>query len=438
MKRTVVVLSVAVVTVISGCRIKPTADHHQHLMSPAAAKAGYPLPLAAVELPADLARLLAQRAERWRDAAALKQLYTPDAWVLDYPMPGWYSGPDASSRLTGAFLGANKLTPVLFRTKGSTSEIGGYYTRGEGADARYVGYFHITVETTAGGVPLIASEAPSFPIAPPQKPIFADDLIARLDDAGIRRAVVLSNAYFFDGLVPVSGDTYAAVRAENDWTAGQVMRHPDRLVALCSFNPMKDYAVTELERCSKNPAFTGVKLHLGTSGVDLDNPEHVAKTRRVFEAANRLRLPLLVHTAATPAWGREQAQTFVNQLVAAAPDVQVVVAHLWGGAWYNEPALAALADAASSGQVKNLFFEVSSVYGDEDGLKNVAQRLRQIGLERIYFGSDALPKKSWSDFRRKVPLTKKELESVATNVAPWAQRRPETSAGLARASNLTK
>jgi predicted TIM-barrel fold metal-dependent hydrolase len=351
------------VTVISACGFAPSVDHHQHLMSPAAVEQSSRPALRAVELPQDLARLLTQRAERWRDAAALKELYTSDAWVLSYGMPGWGRGPDALSTLPYLFFGAEKLTPVLFRTNGSTSSIAGYYTRGEGAEAEYIGNFHMTVERTPDGVPLIASETPSFPIPPRvRKPVIADDLISMLDDAGIRRAVVLSNAYFFDGLIPVRGDAYAMVRAENDWTAEQVMRHPDRLVALCSFNPTKDYALAELERCSKTPAFTGVKLHFGTSGVDLDNPEHVAKTRRVFEAANRLRLPLLIHTAATPSWGKEQAETFLNQLVAAAPDVQVVVAHLWGGAFYSEPALDVFAGAVSSGNpvAKNLYFEVAS------------------------------------------------------------------------------
>jgi predicted TIM-barrel fold metal-dependent hydrolase len=279
------------------------------------------------------------------------------------------------------------------------------------------------VETTPDGVSLISSETPAFPIPAPMNPVFADDLIERLDEAGIERAVVLSNAYFFDGLIPVDGDVYAKMRAENDWTAAQVMRHADRLVALCSFNPLKEYAVAEMERCSKNPAFTGVKLHLGTSGVDLDNPEHVAKTRRVFEAANRLRLPLLVHTAATTRWGREQAETFVNQLAVAAPDVQVVVAHLWGGAFYNAPALGVLAEAVSSGKARNLYFEVASVYGDEKSLEYVARCMRQIGLERIYFGSDAPPEDSWDDFHRKVPLTRSEMKQLAGNVAPWARRR---------------
>lgn len=411
--------------VISACgKIAPIADHHQHLMSPTAVASCSPTPLRAVELPADLALLLKQRGEKANDSAALKELYAKDAQVLGYTMPGWGHDPDALSRLN--FHPPYRFTPVLYRANGATSSIAGYYTRGDEDRPYHFAYFHMTVERTADGRLLITSETPSFPIPPVQKPILADDLIEMLDDAGIERAVVLSNAYFFDGVIPVDGDPYAMVRAENDWTAQQVMRHPDRLVALCSFNPLRDHALPELERCSKNKAFTGVKLHIGTSGIDFDNPEHVAKTRRVFEAANRLRLPLLVHTSGSPRWGKEQAATFLNQLVAAAPDVQVVVAHLWGGAFFSEPALAVFADAISSGNpaAKNLYFEASSVYGDDDMRQTLVKRMRQIGLHRIYFGSDEPPARAWDNFRRRMPLTKEELEKFAANVASWAQRRP--------------
>ena len=80
--KTRLVFSLLTLAVLSGCGVPPSADHHQHLMSPAAAESASRPPLRAVELPPDLARLLAQRAERWRDAASLKELYTPDAWVL--------------------------------------------------------------------------------------------------------------------------------------------------------------------------------------------------------------------------------------------------------------------------------------------------------------------------------------------------------------------
>lgn len=331
----------------------PVADHHQHLWSPSSSLQGTE-PLPPVELPADLAALLRRRAELWRDLDALKELYTPDAVAVGLEVPNVVIGGERSARavgwIGGALYAAYRLTPVSFRSYGNAARISGYYTQGDGESARNVGFFHMNVERGADGTWRIAAEIPAFPRRTPLEPLDAAQLIAYLDEAGIRKAVVLSLAYAFDGLLPAAeGDEYAHVRAENDWVAEQVMRYPDRLVGFCSFNPLRDHALTEIERCARNPAFKGIKLHFGTSPVDLDNPQHVARTRRVFEAANRLRLPIQVHLTASPEWGNRQATTFLNELVAAAPDVQVVVAHLWGGARYTDDALAVLADAVLRG-----------------------------------------------------------------------------------------
>src|SRR5688572_26239784 len=99
-------------------------------MSPAAAESGYRPALPAVQLPAHLAKLLDERAKKWREPEALKQLYTDDAWVLAYPMPGWANGENATSSLNSLFYGADNLTPVFLRTNGAISIVGGYYTRG--------------------------------------------------------------------------------------------------------------------------------------------------------------------------------------------------------------------------------------------------------------------------------------------------------------------
>jgi hypothetical protein len=48
--------------------------------------------------------------------------------------------------------------------------------------------------------------------------------------------------------------------------------------------------------------------------------------------------------------------------------------------------------------------------------------MRQIGLHRIYFGSDEPPENGWDNFSRRMPLTKEEMKAFAANVAPWARR----------------
>ena len=134
-----------------------------------------------------------------------------------------------------------------------------------------------------------------------------------------------------------------------------------------------------------------MKLHFGTSGVDLTNPEHVEKVRRVFEAANTHRLPIAVHVRASPESGHEHAEVLLNQILPAAPGVPVQIAHLWGGAGFSEGALAAYADAAAARRpaTTNLYFDIASVIRNDQGaLKRAAASMRRIGMERIVYGSD--------------------------------------------------
>src|SRR5437762_5340100 len=59
--------------------------------------------------------------------------------------------------------------------------------------------------------------------------IDADKLIRLLDAAGIRRALVLSTAYSWSNPSRNVENDYEHVKADNDWTAAQVARYPERL-----------------------------------------------------------------------------------------------------------------------------------------------------------------------------------------------------------------
>lgn len=407
-------------------------DHHQHLVSPAGVvwlnRGLFP----DLALPEDLARLLRQRAERWNDKTALAELYTEDSLVLPREEPGWLRGRSAvAGHLSTLFARAYRLTPIAHATKGSAGHIAGYFTRGDGASARHFGRFYMGLEKGRDGVWRIAVEAPMFPGPLAEAPITGEQLVAHLDAAGIGRAVVLSDAYWFDSARGAVPDAHASVRAENDWTAQEAARFPDRLVAFCSFNPLAAHALPELERCASNPGFKGVKLHFGGSGVDLKNPEHVAKVRQVFQAANGRKLAIIVHVRADPAYGREHAEILLNQVIAAAPDIPVQIAHLWGGEGFSDPALAVYAEAVSAGHpaAKNLYFDVADAAlvagGSEETLRAIAMRMRQIGLRRILYGSDAAmaghptPREAWAAFRTELPLTEDEVAIIASNVAPY-------------------
>jgi predicted TIM-barrel fold metal-dependent hydrolase len=270
--------------------------------------------------------------------------------------------------------------------------------------------------------------------------VTARDLIAHLDAAGIRRAAVLSVAYMYGSPARTVDDEYARVSAENDWTAAQAAEYPERLRAFCGFNPLKEYALDELARCAKDPNLRhGIKLHFGNSDVQLENPAHVHKLRRVFQAADEHRMAIVVHLRASISrkrpYGVAQAKVFLEQVLPLAPDVVVQVAHLAGtGPGYDDPpadsAMGFLAEAVEKHdrRTRNLWFDVTSVANDiaPADVPRVVKRIRQVGVDRILFGSDAAvkpnlaPREAWAAFR-KLPLTHAEFERIARNVAPYLQ-----------------
>jgi predicted TIM-barrel fold metal-dependent hydrolase len=275
--------------------------------------------------------------------------------------------------------------------------------------------------------------------APAQPPIDAAALVGMLDEAGIGRAVVLSNAFMFGNprANPLP-DEYERVKAENDWTAAEAATYPQRLVAFCGFNPLKDYALTELERCARDARFgRGIKLQFGASDVDLDDPADVAKIRGVFAAANARHLAIVVHLRTRRArhYGAPQARLFIDELLAATPDVPVQIAHFTGGgAPQDAPADEALREFIAAIQrrdprVKKLYFDVALVASGASPERRewIAARIREIGLKRVLYGSDGgdptdpPPGVQLQAFHQ-LPLAPAEFRAIERNVAPWLAR----------------
>ena len=267
----------------------------------------------------------------------------------------------------------------------------------------------------------------------------ARDIVPLLDSADIRRAIVLSVAYMYGSPARSVEDEYAKVRAENDWTARQVFQYPERLHVFCSFNPLKEYALRELARCRKDRNLRrGIKLHFGNSDVRLDNPAHIEQLRRIFKAANDYRMPIMVHLRANISrkrpYGPIQARAFLEQVLPVAPDIPIQVAHLAGtGPGYEDPpadsVMAVLANAVAENhpQTRRLLFDWASIVDRNISSANaalVAKRIRQVGVERILYGTDAAfgdnlrPRESWAAFRR-LPLTDSEFERIARNEVPY-------------------
>jgi predicted TIM-barrel fold metal-dependent hydrolase len=282
---------------------------------------------------------------------------------------------------------------------------------------------------------LVALMTTTPPVAAVE-PRTAADLIKQLDAAGIKRAVVLSTAYIFEQPSRRAEDAAEKLKRENDWTSKQVAQFPDRLVGFCGLNPLTDYALDELARCAADRNLRrGLKLHFGNSVVDYHDREHIAQVRQIFRAANDRRMAIVAHvrasvTAKLP-WGRAEALIFLNELLPAAPDVVVQVAHLASaGSPQDEGAQQALevfvdAVARNDPRTHNLYFDATTL-GEPPTPVNAqrwAAAIRRVPT-RVLFGSDATtatatPGGVWTAMRKLLPLTDDEFKAIANNTPPY-------------------
>jgi predicted TIM-barrel fold metal-dependent hydrolase len=416
--------------------IVPTSDHHQHLMSPAMlADQEQPAGPAEVALPAELAQVLGDRAAL-AGSSAPNDLYTEDAMALTIPGADWVQGRDAIQDYVGSLFRGIIIRPTSYSVSGSVAYIVGT-ARASASASRDAGNIVLALRRGSDGKWRIAMESLTVKPRPAYTaPITADILIEQMNDAGIERAVVLSQGYAWaePSESAPRADEYERLKAENDWTAAEAARFPGRLVAFCGVNPLRDHAIVEIERCARIPQARGLKLHFGNSEVDLKNPEHVERMRRFFAAANTNRLAVVAHlmldSSRHAEYGAEYSRIFLDQILPVAPDIPVQIAHMSGsGPGYStDEALAVFAEAFAAGdpRMSNVYVDVATVVTDnqsDEAIALLARRMRQIGMERILFGSDMhpapSPAASWATFRRKMPLTDAELRAIADNVAPY-------------------
>lgn len=413
-------------------RIVPLVDAHQHMMSPAAQALIVPHPeLPAIALPAELERLLRAR-ERVSGAPPVGAVFAEDALIREWAEGRWWKGAERINRFMNNLERRVRFVPKAYAVDGRAGYIAGNIrVEGAGASGQEDYDFLLGIRKTEAGAWQIGSEMMGA-VNPPvyDRPITADRIVELLDDAGIRYGVILSVAYWYGAPMrdpPVEREE-ARTRAENDWTVEQAERYPDRLIAFCSVNPLKDYALDELRRCARMPRVGGMKIHLANSRVDLRNPRHVEQLRRFVRAANDSGLALVMHAKTAGGYGREQGEILLERILAEAPDVPVQIAHM-ANSW-DVARLFADAIAAGDPRTRRLYFDLTQAVPLQaeaqtpELMADIAATLRRIGLERVFYGSDmdvggnASPREQWKAIR-KLPLSDDELRVIAGGLPPY-------------------
>jgi predicted TIM-barrel fold metal-dependent hydrolase len=162
-----------------------------------------------------------------------------------------------------------------------------------------------------------------------------------------------------------------SARRYHDAIAGLARRHPGRFDGIANPNPHLpgDAYEAEVRRCVEELGFVGLKVHPTAHAV---NPlgRH---GRRAFALADRLGIPVIVHTGAGIPWA---APSLLDPIAAEHPDLRLVVAH--AGAMILAAEAALLTERHA-----NVYLECTWTAGF-----HVRRWVKRFGADRLLFGSD--------------------------------------------------
>ena len=258
-----------------------------------------------------------------------------------------------------------------------------------------------------------------------------------LDAAGIAQGSLLSMAYIFASprATVAAADAPRLTRFENEWNVDAALASGDRLKAFISVNPFSSFAVDELRYWRDRPGVTGLKLHLSNSDFDWHADHQVEQLAQVFGTARDFEMPIIVHARAGGDYDAGETRRFIEQVIAQAGDLPVQIAHGGGGGGLDEPTLYALAlygDAIErqTPGTANMVFDLAAVLVRDSTephavsmLRQLAERMRKIGLQRFLMASDwpsvLAPREHNEWLQTQIPLTPDEWKVVLSNRAAY-------------------
>lgn len=263
-------------------------------------------------------------------------------------------------------------------------------------------------------------------------------IVEQLDVARLEKGVLLSMAYLFG--MPELSETkfsdYRFVRAENSYVAQLAAAAPHRLVGFISVNPLEEYALDEVDYWLNKQERLGVKLHFANSAVDLNDSDHLMKLRSLLELVERHRAAVILHIETrSKEFGYSNIKHFVDQVLANVPNLCIQVAHMGSAGGYDSVAdssIRALITAVKNKQLDrdNMYFDIAAVGSNpmrRDQIELLVSRIREIGTDRILFGSDwdtfKPPAQVISALLNQVPLKKIEWDTIIQNQAPYLRHK---------------
>jgi predicted TIM-barrel fold metal-dependent hydrolase len=192
------------------------------------------------------------------------------------------------------------------------------------------------------------------------------------DSIGIRRALVLSQAYR-------SGLEAMEARKLNEFVITEAKNNPEKLAPACGINPKSIFVQDELRFCRYQKVRV-LKIHTMAAGMDLKREDDRKKLEDVLAEADKYDQTVIIHGNFPVKQRGNEAQELLK-ILTKFPELRIIVGHLLGREFEQLKLL----------KHPNLFVDISIVpvfLKTPADKERLVTTMRFFGMRKFLFGSD--------------------------------------------------
>ncbi len=185
------------------------------------------------------------------------------------------------------------------------------------------------------------------------------------------------------------------INVPNEFVANYVEKFPNKFIGFCSVDPNQPDAANELKRCVQDLHLKGLKI----SPIYQNFDPNSEKAYKVFEQAQELKIPVLVHQATT--FIRRSPLKYAypslfDEVATKFEDLKIIFAHL-GHPWEDEAIVVVR-------KHPNVYADISALTSRPFRLYHKLMSCIEYGItSKLLFGSDfpfSTPEKTIDDLLR--------------------------------------
>jgi predicted TIM-barrel fold metal-dependent hydrolase len=200
-----------------------------------------------------------------------------------------------------------------------------------------------------------------------------DALLRRLDQDGIARAVLVNYP---------SPDLMGFTSRVNEYVAQYAQAAPDRLIPMGGVHPRFTHDATAEVRYAADMGVRALKVHPPHMAIEANGyMRGLDALREIYEEAQRLRLPVMIHTGTSifpGARSRTGEPIAVDDVAVDFPDLTIILAHGGRPLWMDQAFFLVR-------RFPNVYMDVSSI--PPRSILRYFPRLAEVA-DKVLYGSD--------------------------------------------------